>query len=54
MDFGRVCGCTILSSDEFSGLIEKSLEKNDESEKIRQLEKQKDEFIKLFQSDGKN
>ena len=41
MDFGKVCGCTILSSDEFSGLIEKSLEKNDELEKIKQLEKQK-------------
>jgi len=54
MDFGKVCGCTILSSDEFSGLIEKSLEKNDESEKIRQLEKQKDEFLKLFQNKGKN
>ena len=54
MDFGRVCGCTIISSEEFSGLIEKSLEKNDESEKIRQLEKQKDEFLKLFQNRGKN
>jgi len=54
MDFGRVCGCTIQSSDEFSDLIEKSLEKNDETEKIRQLEKQKDEFLKLFQNNGKN
>jgi uncharacterized protein len=53
MDFGRVCGCTILSSDEFSNLIEKSLEKNDETEKIRQLEKQKDEFLMLFQNRGK-
>ena len=53
-DFGKVCGCTILSSDEFSGLIEKSLEKNDESEKIRQLEKQKDEFIELFLNKRKN
>jgi predicted RNA-binding protein with PIN domain len=54
MDFGKVCGCTILSSSEFFNLIEKSNEKNDETEKIKQLEKQKDVFIKLFQNNGKN
>jgi predicted RNA-binding protein with PIN domain len=54
MNFGRVCGCTILSSDEFYGLIEKSLEKNDETEKIKQLEKQKDEFLKLFRNSENN
>ena len=53
IDFGRVCGCTIITSDEFSDLIAKSLEKNDEQEKIQQLEKQKDEFLRLFQNRGK-
>jgi len=54
MNFGKVCGCSILSSEEFFDLIEKSLEKDDESEKIRELEKQKDEFLKLFRINGKN
>lgn len=54
MNFGKVCGCTIISSDEFSAMIEKSLEKNDETEKIKQLEKQKDEFLKLFENRSKN
>jgi predicted RNA-binding protein with PIN domain len=49
MNFGKVCGCTIISSDEFHKSIEQSFEKNDEEERIQQLSNDKNEFLKLFQ-----
>lgn len=49
MNFGKVCGCTIISSDEFYKSIEQSFEKNDEEERIQQLGNDKNEFLKLFQ-----
>ena len=48
MNYGRANSCTVISSDEFHKQIEKSFEKNDEAERIKQLEKEKDEFLKLF------
>lgn len=48
MNFGKVCGCTIISSDEFYKSIEQSFGKNDEEERIKQLSKVKNEFLKLF------
>lgn len=49
MNFGKVCGCTIISSDDFYKSIEQSFEKNDEEERIKQLGNDKNEFLKLFQ-----
>jgi hypothetical protein len=49
MNYGRVNSCTIISSDDFYKEFQKSLEKNDEAEKIKQLEKEKDEFLRLFE-----
>ena len=48
MNIGKANSCTVISSGEFSSSIEKSLEKNDEAEKIKELENEKDEFLKLF------
>ena len=48
MNYGKVNSCTVISSDEFYKEIEKSFEKSDEAEKIKQLEKEKDEFLRLF------
>lgn len=50
MNFGKVCGCTIISSDDFYKSIEQSFEKNDEEERIKQLSNEKNEFLKLFQN----
>ena len=49
MNFGKVCGCTIISSDDFYKSINQSFEKNDEEERIKQLGNDKNEFLKLFQ-----
>ncbi|MCX6171059.1 MAG: NYN domain-containing protein [Ignavibacteriales bacterium] len=50
MNFGKVCGCKVISADDFYRETEKSSVKNDEAEKINQLEKNNDEFLKLFQN----
>ena len=50
INFGRVCGCKVISSDDFYRGTEKSSSKNEESDKIIQLEKDNDEFLKLFQN----
>ncbi|MHB8930632.1 MAG: NYN domain-containing protein [Melioribacteraceae bacterium] len=50
MNFGKVCGCKVISSDDFYRETEKSSVKNDEAEKISQLEKDNEEFLKLFQN----
>lgn len=50
MNFGKVCGCKVISSDDFYRETEKSTVKNDEAEKISQLEKNNEEFLKLFQN----
>ncbi len=50
MNFGKVCGCKVIPSDDFYKETEKSLERNDEADKISQLEKNNDEFLKLFQN----
>ncbi len=48
INFARVNGCSVIKSEDFYKQIENSNEKNEESEKVKQLEKEKDEFIKLF------
>jgi uncharacterized protein len=49
MNYGRVNSCSIISSEDFYKEIQKSFEKNEETEKIKQLEKEKDEFLRLFE-----
>lgn len=49
MNFGKVCGCNIISSDEFYKAIGKSSDNNDEESRIKQLSGEKGEFLKLFQ-----
>lgn len=50
MNFGKVCGCTIISSEDFYKNIEQSFERNDEDERIKQLSGENDEFFKIFQA----
>jgi predicted RNA-binding protein with PIN domain len=54
MNYGKVNSCTVISADDFYKEIQKSYEKNDEAEKIKQLEKEKDEFLKLFERHTSN
>ena len=49
MNFGKVCGCTVISSDDFYRTIQSSSERDDEEAKISQLSNEKSEFLKLFQ-----
>ncbi len=49
MDFGKAYSCKVISSDEFNLLTEKFFEKDLETERIKQLENDKEEFLKLFQ-----
>lgn len=48
INFAHANSCSVIKSEDFYKQIEKSMEKNEESEKVKQLEKEKDEFIKLF------
>lgn len=50
MNFGKVCGCAIISSDDFYKSIEQSVEKNEEEERIKELNNDSKEFLKLFQN----
>jgi predicted RNA-binding protein with PIN domain len=49
INFARVCSCSILTSENFKTEMEKGLEKNEEAEKLIELHKEKDHFLKLFQ-----
>ncbi len=51
-EFGRVCGCKVISSEEFYKTIQKSSDNNEEEKKIRELGGEKEDFLKLF-TDGK-
>ncbi len=46
-EFGRVCSCQLIKSEEFIGLLNSSNSKNDEQIRIDSL-KDSDEFKKLF------
>jgi predicted RNA-binding protein with PIN domain len=48
MNFGKVNSCKIISSEEFNKLAADKMDSNDEASKIKQLEKERDEFVKLF------
>lgn len=48
MNYGKICSCTILKSEVFYYSIENSAIKDDEDQKIKQLEKERVEFEKLF------
>ena len=47
-NFARANSCKVIKSEEFYLDIKKSFEKNEEAEKLKQLEKEKDVFLKLF------
>jgi len=49
MNFGKVCGCTVISSDDFNRTIENSFDKNEEEEKIKELNNEQSEFLRLFE-----
>jgi hypothetical protein len=48
MNFGKVCGCTVISSDEFYRNLSRKSDTGDEEARIRQLGNEKEEFLKLF------
>ena len=48
MNYARANSCSVVKSEEFYKEVRKSYEKNEEAEKVKQLEKEKDEFLKLF------
>jgi len=47
-NYARANSCKVIKSEDFHKEIQKSYEKNEESEKLKQLEKEKDVFLKLF------
>ncbi len=47
-NFARANRCKVIKSEEIHLDIKKSFEKNEEAEKLKQLEKEKDVFLKLF------
>lgn len=47
-EYGKVNGCKVISSDEFYKEIKKSEQINEEEERINQIKRMKDEFLKLF------
>lgn len=48
MNYARVNSATVIKSEEFYKEIVKSQEKNEESEKIKELEKENKTFLDLF------
>jgi hypothetical protein len=48
MNYGKVCSCTVIKSEDFSLSIENTVVNDDEEQKIKQLEKERGEFEKLF------
>jgi predicted RNA-binding protein with PIN domain len=48
MNYGKVCSCTVIKSEDFFQSIENNLVNDDEEQKIKQLEKERGEFEKLF------
>lgn len=48
INYAKVNSCTIIKSEEFYREIENNNSRDEEAEKLSQLEKQKDEFLKLF------
>jgi predicted RNA-binding protein with PIN domain len=46
IEFARVCGCNVISSDEFAKSMKKINRKDDEESRIKQLNNE--EFIRLF------
>ena len=48
INYAKVNSCKIIKSEELVREIENTSSIDEESEKLKQLEKQKDEFLKLF------
>jgi uncharacterized protein len=48
INYARANSCTPIKSEDFYCEIKKSYEKNDEQERLKQLEKQNDFFFNLF------
>jgi predicted RNA-binding protein with PIN domain len=48
INYARANSCSIIKSEDFYKEIKKISEKNEEAEKLKQLEKEKDLFIDLF------
>ena len=48
INYARANSCAVMKSEALKNEIFKALEKNEEAEKVRQLENEKDIFIKLF------
>jgi len=48
MNYAKANSCAVIKSEDFYQEIEKSCEKNDEQEKLKQLEKEKDFFLNIF------
>jgi hypothetical protein len=48
MNYARACSCTVIKSEDFYILVEQSQIKNEEEQIIKQLEKERGEFEKLF------
>lgn len=48
MNYAKANSCAVVKSEDFYNEIKKSYEKNDEQEKLKQLEKEKDFFFDLF------
>ncbi|MEJ5351216.1 MAG: NYN domain-containing protein [Melioribacteraceae bacterium] len=48
LEYARVNGCSIKTSEEFYNEIKNSYQINEEEERIKKLEKEKNEFLKIF------
>lgn len=48
MNYGRVCSCRIIKSEEFYSEMQKINQTKNEDRAIKQLENDKDYFLKLF------
>ncbi len=48
INYARANSCSIIKSEDFNKEIEKSYQTNEETEKVKQLEKEKDIFLDLF------
>jgi len=48
LEYARINGCNIKTSEEFYNEIESSNKVDEEEERIKKLEKEKNEFLKIF------
>ena len=47
-NYGKKCSCEVLKSEEFIAKFFRAAEEKEETERIKSLERQKDEFKKIF------